>query len=146
MMIALAVRRRANRGQSGVETAFALLIALAFLVFIWEGIYFGYNWVAMQFVLSRALQDVRTDKSEGLILGNIQRNAEDFNLTEGMHAPVIQFGGFSWYEGKENRQMVRISLARDIRFGFFMSKVFPGSSGMITVRVSGYAETPPSIG
>lgn len=137
--------RRNSRGQSGVETAFALLIALAFFVFIWEGINFGYNWVAMQFVLTRALQDVRTDKADAFITASIQQNAEAFNL-HGLTVPTIERvgpGGWGWYQG--TRQMVRITLERNIRFGFFMSKVFPGNSGTVPIRVTGYAETPPSL-
>jgi hypothetical protein len=136
--------RKNRKGQSSVETAFALLIALAFLAFIWDGINLGYNWVSMQFVLGRGLQDVQMRKDAATTRANITRNARTFGVNNGLVA-TVRFGGagLGWHQGP--RPLAVITLQRRVDFGPFLRFVFLGFTGApyVTINIHGYAETPP---
>lgn len=141
-MIKIAAKPKNNKGQSSVETAFALLIALAFFMFIWDGINLGYNWVGLQFVLGRGLQDVQLGRSEGIVSANITKNATALAVNNGLGVTVKFEGGFTWHQG---RPLAAITLQRTVEFGPFLRVVFRGMSmtPSVTVRVHGYTETPP---
>ncbi|MFH1799590.1 MAG: hypothetical protein ABH891_01910 [Candidatus Omnitrophota bacterium] len=143
-MMKIAARHKNSKGQSSVETAFALLIALAFFMFLWDGINLGYNWVSLQFVLGRGLQDVQMQKSAATTRANITANATSLGVNTGLVA-TVRFGGndLAWHQGP--RPLAVITLQRTVDFGPFLRVVFQGFSmaPQVTIRVHGYAETPP---
>ena len=144
--------KRRERGQSSIETAFALLILFGFFIFLWDGINLGYNWVSMQFVLSRGLRDVHMGRNETTtptITDGINTLATQLSLDKGSGdkklTSTVAFGSFGWYNSANNRPVIHITLQRTVDFGPFLQKIsnLVGLPTAITITVNGYAETPP---
>lgn len=143
MIVKIAKGKRGERGQSSIETAFALLIMLGFFIIIWDGINLGYNWVSMQFVLGRGLRDVQIGKTVSEVDAGIDALAARLAIGEGLTATVAA-GDFAWLNS--DRPVVHITLQRTVDFGPFLQKILAMTElpTTMTITVQGFAETPPS--
>jgi len=142
-MTGLKRRPKNMKGQSSVEAAFALLISLALVMFLWDGVNLGYNWVCMQFVLGRGLQEVQMGHDEATAGVIIHQDATSLGINTGLQATVT-FGQYDWFQGP--RSLATITLQRTVPFGPFLKVVFNAISltPQVTLKVKGYTETPPS--
>ncbi len=147
-MINFGMRYKNKKGQTSLESAFAFIIVLALLVFLWDGINVGYNWVTLQFVLSRGLRDVQMGRDQGQITANIQSLAANLNIDDKM-VQNVNFGSPGWYRVPTRQtgtaNLVEITIERTVNFGPFLTQVckIVAVPPQVLLRVRGYAETPP---